>query len=317
MFNTNYIFELISGQLSVEGYKHFVSSISYYIRKFNWPKSIIITDEINTIKYWSEQDVKELTHQFFEWTLIKGKFEFLNKIPENYLSYYFTQILISFIANRIKEEQRKEGLSFDKCRELVISICNEDYIVNTIDGEEYVFNNTFDKEDIKNSCELSDLFSYLSKIPIKESIRQFRPLVKLAIEDIFNAIESPILYSMLIENVFYLFDQKGFISLETNTEQFSDFDLEVLSKKFDKIIRSIVSGLTHHDAIMISHFLFNNHNEQSLAEIAEFYSIPKSTLHYKIDTFKKKIILNYTPDNESDGVVFLQNLSKALDNISK
>lgn len=317
MFKTKYIYELISGQLSIDGYKHFINAVSYFVRKFNWPKSIVLSSEFNTGKIWSTEEMKELTHQFFEWSLSKGKFVNLNKIPENYLSYYFTQILISFIANRIKEEQQKEGLSFEKCRELVTSICKEEYILNTFEGNEYVFGNSFSKEELKPFEDVVNTLTYLSKIPIKESTKHFRPLVKIAIEDVFHIIESPILLSKLIETVYSLFDQRSFNALESNDELLNEFDTETSSKKFDKIIQNIVSGLTKDEAKMISHILINNEGEQSLAELAGIYGIPKSTLHHKIDSFRKKIARSYTPDNEQDGINFIQNIFKALDKLLK
>jgi hypothetical protein len=317
MFKTNYIYELTSGQLSIEGYKHFISAVSYFVRKYNWPKSIIVSCEINTTKFWSTDEIRELTHQFFEWTLSKRKFDNLSKIPESYLSYYFTQVLISFIANRIKEEQQKEGLSFEKSRELVISICKEEYIINTIEGNEYVFISSFSKEELKPFEEVSDALAYLSKIPIKESTKHFRPLVKLAIEDIFNSIESPISIGKLTETVFSLFDQKGFNVLESKEELFNEVGAGIPSKNFEKIIQNIVESLTKDEARMISHFLFHNEDEQSYATLAEMYSVPKSTFHHKIDAFKKKIARSFTPDNEHDGIIFIQNVSKALDKLSK
>ena len=317
MFNTSYIYELISCQLSIGGYKHFINTISYFIRKYNWPKSIILCDEINKTNYWSNEEIKELTHHFFDWSLSKGKFDNLNKIPESYLSYYFTQILISFIANRIKEEQQKVGLSFEKCRELVKSIGTDDYFVNMIESNQYVFKESFVKEDIKPFEDMSDVFKHLSKIPIKESTKHYRPLVKIAIEDLLNIIETPILMNSLIEAVYNLFDQKEFISLEPQQALSNEFELEISNAKFDEIIQNIVSGLTKEDAKMISHFLFNNEKEQSLSEMAGFYNIPKSTFHNKIDNFKKKISKNYSPVNESDGIHFLQNISNILDKLSK
>jgi hypothetical protein len=67
---------------------------------------------------------------------------------------------------------------------------------------------------------------------------------------------------------------------------------------------------------MIFQYLFNNEDEKSISELANLYGIPKSTLHYKIDSFKKKISKNYTPNNEQDGIIFLQSISKILDEIS-
>jgi len=317
MFKTEYINEILSGQLSNEGYKHFISVVSYFVRKYNWPKSIIVSSETNATKFWSADEIKELTHQFFEWSLAKGKFDNLNKIPESYLSYYFSQILISFVANRIKEEQQKEGLSFEKCRELVISICKEDYINNTIEGKDYVFTNSFSKDDLKPLEDIENALTYLSKIPIKESTKHFKPLVKIAIEDVFNSIETPISLNKLTIAVFSLFDQKSFNILVTKEESIAIEEIARTSVKYDKIIQKLLYGLTKVDAKLISHFLFQNEKEQSLAELADLYNIPKSTFHHKVDTFKKKIAFSYTPENEQDGILFIQNISKALDEHSK
>jgi hypothetical protein len=283
---------------------------------YNWPKSIIVNSKTTAFRFWSVEEIKELAHQFFEWTLNKGKFDNLNKIPENYLSYYFSHILISFVANRIKEEQQKEGLSFEKCRELVLSICKEDYIKNTIEGKEYVFSHPFSKEHLIPIKDIENAISYLAKIPIKEYTKHFRPLVKLAIEDIFNSIESPISLNKLAENVFSLFGQKNFNISEANEEFIDTEETEKSTLKYDNIIHKLLLGLTKDDAKMISHFLFRNETEQSLAELADLYNLPKSTFHHKVDSFKKKIASSYTPENEYDGIFLIQNISKALDKLS-
>jgi len=317
MFRTDYINELITGQLSKDGYKHFINVVSYFVRKYNWPKSIIVNTETTGTKFWTTDEIKDLTHQFFEWSLSNGKFNNLNKIPESYLSYYFSQILISYVANKIKDEQQKEGLSFHKCRELVATICKEHYINNIIDGKVYIFINSFSKDIVKPSGEIENLLSYLPKIPIPENTKHFKPLVKLAIEDIFNSIESPISLNNLTETVFSLLDQKCFNVSETN-EEFIDIEgIGKSSKKHEKIIQKIVLGLTKFEAKMILHFLFQNEGDQSIAELAEIYNVPKSTFHHKIDTFKKKIAFTYTPENEDDGIIFIQNILKELDKISK
>jgi len=317
MFKTEYIYELTSGQLSNKGYKHFLSVVRSYVIKYNWPKSIIASTEINSTRYWSIDEIKELTHQFLAWSLFKGKFNHLNKISENYLSYYFSQILISFIANRIKEEQQKNGLSFEKCRELVISICKEDYTINNFKGKEFVFTNAFSLNDIKPGEEVLDEISYLSKIPIKESTKHFRPLVKLAIADIFNTIETPIQISKLIEVVYSLFDQKGFNYTGSGEDLSDKIEIRWTSLKYAEIIRNLLTGLTKEDARMISDFLFHDEEKQSLSDMANKYNVPKSTLHHKITLFKKKIIRSYSPENEEDGIFYIQNIAKSLDELAK
>lgn len=317
MFKTEYIYELTSGQLSNEGYKHILNVISLFIKKYKWPKSIVVSNENITTQFWSVDEIKELTHQFFEWALSKGKFDHLSKIPEQYLSYYFAQILVSFVADRIKEEQQKEGLSYKKCKELVISICKEDYIINSIQGKDYVFIQAFSVNDIRPFEEIQNTLNYLSKIPIKESTKHFRPLVKMAIEDIFNVIETPVSLEKLLETAFSIFDQKSFNKLEATHEFLTEEEPYNTSSKYNQTIQQLLFGVTKDDAKMLSHFLFNNKEAQSLTEIAAMYNIPKSTLHYKIDIFKKRISSSYTPENEQDGIFFIQNIAKALDKLSK
>lgn len=317
MFKTEYIYELTSGQLSNEGYKHLINTIASFIKKYNWQKFILGSNQVNSNSFWSSDEVKELTHQFLEWSLGKRKFEHLNKIPESYLSYYFSQILISFVANRIKEEQQKEGLSFEKCRELVISICNKDYIIKGFAGNDFVFRNAFSQNEVKPPEDFQEAISYLPKIPIKESTKHFSPLVKLAIEDIFNIIEAPIQISKLIEAVYKLFDQKGFNKGDLVEEASFELEMGMTSLKYMKIIQSILTGMTKEDAIMISHFLFHNEKNDSLAEMASYYNVPKSTLHYKTESFKRKIAYNYKPENEEDGVCFIQNIARSLDEFAK
>lgn len=313
MFKPTYIHDLLKGQLSQEGYAHFLNSTSFYVRRYNWPKNIIVSNESGNSKFWSQDDIKELTHQYFEWIFSKGKLEYLIKIPDNYLSYYFSQMLISFVANRIKQEQQKQGLSFEKCKELVLEICQSDFINKNVGGIDLVFNNTINELEIKSQNEIERSLAYLSNIPVSEKTKHFKPLVKMAIDDIFNSIESPIAKKKLIEYVFALFDQRSFQSFGTNQEK-SIVDSNVSNNQKHKIaITTLLYGLPKEDARLISEYLFQSLGEISLSELASKYNIPKSSLHYKIESFKKKITTTYTPENEEDGMIFIQNIASAMD----
>jgi hypothetical protein len=316
MFKVKFIYELIKGQLSIEGYKHFITIIAHFVRKYNWPKSIIISNETSSSIFWTEDQLKELTHQFFEWTLTKGKFNTLDRIPESYISYYFSQILISFIANRIKEEQQKEGLSYDKTRELVISICDKEYEKNIIEGTNYVFIKPFSKDSIKSNEDIEIALSNLTKIVLKESTKHFKPLAKIAIEEVFNAIQSPIALNKLIDIIFNLFAQNSFNIVQIEEELNYKEEIEKRDTKFDNVIEKLLAGLTKEDAKIISNFIFHNEENQSLAEFSDKFNLPKSTLHNKVQTFKKKITSSYNPENEEDGILFIQNIAMALDDLS-
>jgi len=313
MFNPTYIYELRKGQLTENGYKHFLSAISWYVKKFNWPKTIVISKENSNTKFWSQDDIKELSHQFFEWIISKDKLEYLNKIPESYLSYYFSQMLISLVANRIKEKQQKEGLSFEKTSELVTEIANKELIKNKIKGVDYFFDRSFNENDVKPQNEIENSISYLSKIPITENTKHFKPLVKIAIEDIFNTIESPITLKKLIEYVFALFDQKDFASKVSITETGEIEIEETENLMHKKAINNILSNLTKTDARLFSEYIFHSQGEMSLSELAAKYKIPKSTLHHLMENFRKKIATSYMIDNEDDGLIFIKKLAMALD----
>ena len=123
MFKEEYILELLSGRLTQKGYTSIVGSIASMARRHNWQKNIIVSDTISSS--WTDDDVEELTQQFFEWVIFNEKLKYIYKVPHSYLAYYFTQMLISFVSNRIKEEQQKLGISFQKCQELVKEIIEE------------------------------------------------------------------------------------------------------------------------------------------------------------------------------------------------
>lgn len=315
MFNIAYIKELLEGKLSENGYKHFLSIISYYIKKYNWPKNIIVSNEINQSRYWSQDDIRELSHQYFEWIISKGKLDYIHKIEESYISYYFTQILISFVANRIKDNQQKQGLSYEKCKELILDITNEDYIIRNIDGIDYTYNQTINKEDIKIDFEINQAINYLSKIPITEKTKHYKPLVKIAIEDVLNAIESPISVEKLIKFVYILFDQKSFETINFSEDDGNiEFELSN-NEQYKASITTVILGLSKNEGKFISEYLFQSEGKASLAELAVKYDLPKSTIHHKIENFKKRIINSYVPKNESDGILFIQKIANALDEL--
>ncbi len=316
MFNTMYIYELLKGQLSEAGYNHFVNAISRYTKKFNWPRSIVAGEEGINSSHWSHDDIKELCHQYFEWVISKGKLEYLNKIPESYLSYYFLQILISFIANRIKEEQRKKGLSFQKTHDIVTEIARKELISNIINGVEYYYNHSFNANDLKTQNEAEKALAYLSKIPIQESTKHFKPLIKIAIDDIFNTVETPMTLKELIKYTFALFDQQNFKSTISYSEPSEIKYIENENPAHIKAITKILSNVTKEEARIISEYIFQNKGVISLSELALKYNIPKSTLHNKMETFKKKIAMSFIPDNEEDGLFFIKKLAKALDDLS-
>ena len=310
MFNEQYILELLSGELSVKGYASILGTISSLVKWNHWPKSIIVSG--TTDKEWAIEDIKELTQMYFEWVIVHHKLKYLSKIPYEYLPYYFTQMLISFIADRIKEEQQKVGISYQKCRDYVKTICEEDYVTNVVAGKSCI--RSADCTNDKVVKEIIDIIKYMPHFPIYESTKHIKPIIKIVIEDILANVDGYLSIETLCNAVYLLLDQSSLFTKEPDCcspEEPCD------NERYSKPIKEILSGINQADASLFSEYIFQNAGKISLAELALKYSIPKSTLHNRLESFKRKIFAAYMPESEDDGVLFLQNLAKRLDEISK
>ena len=308
MFKKEYIIELISGRLTQKGYANIVSSVALMARRFNWQKDIVVSESFGT--YWNDDDVKELTQQFFEWIITNGKLDYINKVPHEYLSYYFTQMLVSFVSNRIKEEQQKVGISFQKCNALVREIADEYYKPVSHMDKSYVKSNLASGNVWVNNLE--DAVKYLSHYPITEETKQYKPIVKLAVEEVLIAADAYVSIDSLVNAVYGLLDQSSFsVNVdESETENSSD-------GKYDSAIAKILEGIDSTDAHIFLNYVFGDEQKMSLSEIAIKYNVPKSSVHKKIEDFKNKIFKVYMPENEDDGICFLQNLAQSLDDLAK
>lgn len=308
MFKEKYIIELISGRLTQKGYANIVSSVAFMARRFNWQKDIVVSESFDT--YWNDDDVKELTQQFFEWIITNGKLDYINKVPHEYLSYYFTQMLVSFVSNRIKEEQQKVGISFQKCNALVREIADEYYKPVSHMDKSYVKSNLASGNVWINNLE--DAVKYLSHYPITEETKQYKPIVKLAVEEVLIAADAYVSIDSLVNAVYGLLDQSSFSVNVDESETENSYD-----GKYDSAIAKILEGIDSTDAHIFLNYVFGDEQKMSLSEIAIKYNVPKSSVHKKIEDFKNKIFKVYMPENEDDGICFLQNLAQSLDDLAK
>jgi hypothetical protein len=279
------------------------------VHKYHWPKSIVVSD--NTDNIWNQDDINELAHQFLEWILASEKLKYLDKIPTDYIAYYFTQMFVSYVANKIKEEQQKVGISFQKCNELVHSICEEDYQPTAHMGKLYVKSESVHTELFTE--DISEHLKYMSHYPISETTKQFKPIVNMAIGDILLTTEAYVSIDTLSKAVFELLDQSAFHADDINH---SDSSITTDGDSFKDTISVIISGISQVEAQIIVQYLFDG-QKISLADIASKYEMPKSSVHKIIVDFKHKISSVYVPKNEDEGIMFLKKLANALDEKSK
>lgn len=308
MFKEEYILDLLSGHLTQKGYASIVGSIATMVRRYQWQKNIIVSGNNDT--NWCEDDYLELSQLYFEWIISNDKLKYIDKVPFEYLSYYFTQMFISFVANRIKEEQQKIGISFQKCEELVKTICEENYEVVRINNAIFISNVVPASKTTIN--DLSEITRFLPQYSIKPTTKHYKPLVKMVVDDIMSEVKDMVSINLLCSTVFNLLDQSEINNSFSGI--YNEATEEIIDeKKYDSYIKKILEGLTKTDVQVILEYVFDNSNNISLSELSSKYGIPKSTLSKKINDFKNKIFSTYIPENEVDGESFIKKLAYSMD----
>jgi hypothetical protein len=310
MFKEEYILDLLSGQLTQKGYASIVGSIGSMVRRYHWQKNIVVSGCHDS--NWSDDDIIELSQQFFEWLIINGKLKYVDKVPYDYLSYYFTQMLVSFVSIRIKKEQQKVGISFQRCQELVKDICEESYTTFIIAGKVYIGNNSSSSDVPIN--DLSEIIRFLPHYIIKPTTKHYKPLVKMIVDDIMADLHNLVSLDLLTKTVFNLLDQSALQDLSKEND--SSLTNQIEEHKYDSYIQTILDGITKKEAQMLLEYIFQDSARVSLSDISNKYGIPKSTVSKKINDFKKKIFVTYMPENELDGECFLKKLAYSLDELS-
>ncbi len=308
MRKTKYIIELAKGKMTFEGYNYIVSLIKFYLNKYRWPK-IILDENTNKNDFWTSDEILSLTQQFLVYVLEKEKLKNYRKIPKNYIEYYFKTIIVSYVASKIKEQQNKQGLSFFDTKRISLEILNDLYFMKEIKSD-FFWNkeNVFTNPVIENET-INDIIESLPKIPITEKTKHYKPRVKTAINDIFNLINRPIKQSVLLNQVFKLFDQSYFSLIKEDQDE-NEIREDVISQAVQQIIFKV-------NQIDISIYLdyFFSDRKESLNSIAQRLNVPKSTIHYKTSNFTKLITETFVPENEQEGICFLEKLHKALDEL--
>lgn len=311
MFKEEYILDLLSGHLTQEGYASIVGSIASMVRRYQWQKNIIVSGNNDT--NWCEDDYLELSQLYFEWIISNDKLKYIDKVPLEYLSYYFTQMFISFVANRIKEEQQEIGISFQKCEELVKTITEENYEVVRISNTIFVSNVAPASKTIIN--DLAEITRYLPRYSIKPTTKHYKPLVKMVVDDIMSEVKDLVSFNLLCSTVFNLLDQSEINNSDIGMS--NEVAEEIIEEdKYDSYIKKILDGLTKTDVQVILEYVFDNSNNISLSDLSSKYGIPKSTLSKKINDFKNKIFSTYMPENEADGESFIKKLAYSMDEMA-
>ena len=307
-FKTVYINEFVSKNLSKEGYEHLIKGCGTLVERRDWGKITIVSEVIVT-DYWTDDEKKELVHQFFVETYSnEKKLNSFKKIAQEDYIPYFKSVFRSFVFDRISEEQQKRGLSYEKCKELVLKICAESYHTKTVKGKTYMFYSPFDEKDIKNEFDFDSPLEGLLHYKIPENTKHYKPLVEAALENVFSWLDYPIEISKMVQIIFNLFelkivvvDQSFFTNYQeekTYQEEFNPDDTE----KYQSIINKLLVGVSKRNIQVFSEHFNDN---VSYSDLAEEFGLTKSNVQKIIKSFTKKFEKDYLPENEEDGKKFL------------
>jgi hypothetical protein len=304
-----HIRNLSKKELAKESYKKIISLINHFVYKYNWPKSIL--DETNRKNHeWHHDDIVSFTHQFILFIFEKNKLRNIDKIPDEYIDYYFHQILVTYVSDKIQQSQRIDGVSFETVKRIVKDLLVNNYTEVEIKSKRYWSQeDKYDKKVLSHD-RISNLVDHLPKIPISTKTKHYKQLVKRGVDNIFSVTESLIEENNLFKLTYSLFDQSYFT--EPLKDEIDTHNID--NEKLSNIINQIGKEVEIDDIPLIIKYYFKN-SKSSLGDLAIEFGIPKSTLHYKINRFKNLLNRYFIPQNDVEGIYFLEKLYEKLDEI--
>jgi hypothetical protein len=304
---SQFIIDLSNEQLSKEGYNKLVTLLKHLIYRYNWPKQIL--DEAGSQNStWDIKDVVSFAHQFIAYIFKHSKLKNVKKIPNAYVDYYFHQIIITYVASKVAEKQREDGVSYETVRRIIKTILPLNYLPIEKEGRMFWGEKEGRHTDDLSNDTLKYQVSHLPKIRIKAEAKQYKPLVKRALSNIYSLTSSFIEEDLLIKLTYSLFDQSVFKESEAQEIEDSVVDEKKISESVNQILREIDKN----DVLIIREYFFSK-DPISLTKLSSKYQVPKSTVHYKISQFKKLLRNNFNPVSDFEGIQFLEILHEKLD----
>ena len=304
---SQFIIDLSNEKLSKEGYKKLVALLKHLIYRYNWPKQIL-DDATSQNSAWDIKDVVSFTHQFVVFIFKQSKLKNIEKIPKAYVDYYFHQIIVTYVASKVAASQKEEGISYESVKRIIKTILPLDYLQQEKEGRLYWGENEAGNTDRVSNDTIEYQVSHLPKIRIKAEAKQYKPLVKRALSNIYSLTNSFIEEEMLIKLTYSLFDQSAF--KESDVQEVEDRCVD--EEKIIESVNQILSKIDKNDVQIINEYFFSK-EPISLTKLSLVHKVPKSTIHYKINQFKNLLRSKFSPNNDAEGIQFLEILHEKLD----
>jgi hypothetical protein len=311
----SFIRELVDKNLTRDGYKGLLKFVHAVVKKYRWPK-IMIGECGDPKTPWREEEIIVLAHRFIVYLYDEKKLDYMAKVPEAYVKHYFTQILVGFAAKTIASIQNNTGLSYESIKRISIPILKDSYFSRRIEGATYWWVEAFFDGNVVNPQQIEEKIQYLSRIPLSENTKHYKPLVNDAVYTVFSLIDSPIEESVLLKTIFSMFDQTS-ISIDQNDAnamlEHPDDGVAEDDAEIHQIIKTIFQKTDPAGFPLIHDYLFDE-EKTTIEQLSKKYAIPKSTVHHRIAQFKETIRTYFTPKNDETGLIFLKILKKKLEN---
>lgn len=308
------IHELLSGSVSSEGYFNFLYLIKKQITLRGWPPSIL--GETDSGGSWSEDKYNAFAHDFLVYIIEKNKLSLLKNLQTESRDTYFLMFLAQYVANQIKLQQSQYGLSFAQLKRSALNVLKKTkkHFLEHKSGTHTYWYLSGSQTDIKiNESELGKLIAHLPSPHINSNETRIHPHVKERIRDILEIagclVEENLLVRMLYQNICPqpITHASSFETIPDNSPSPKSVHDDHQGKIFQ-----ILSKLDKTDRRILKDYLLHP-PEISLKERALRLSIPKSTLHHRLQIIKTLIFHSFTPISEQDGLDFLEKLQSSLD----
>jgi len=287
-------------------YENLITLFLHMVNKYKWPK-LIIEDDKTGSSHWGIDDISSLLHQFAIFIQKEQKLVNAERIPDEYLEYYFHQVIITYVASKIDHFQSSRGISFKSIRRTALNILNEDYCKKVIGKRTYWCSSDEKLVDQFEESNTDKLVEYLPRVVIKLGSKQHKPYVNRALTNIFSVLSNAIEEGRLIDTVYRLIEQPGI----------PDADTEIIIDTIDKAeirftVRKLIDGLEVNDAqLLYDYFLANKRS--TIRDLSEKYKEPKSSIHQRIKALTAIISNTFTPSGYHEGEYFLECLKNTLD----
>jgi hypothetical protein len=306
--------ELLSGTISNEGYRQFLHFIRKTVSIRRWP--IIILGENVSGDSWNNETLASFAHQFLSDMIQKKKITCLSHIPPEARFAYMSMFLAQYAADQIRQHQQKSGFSYAQIKRCTKNILQKSpkLFCHQAIGSKNMWRLCHSRQIVKLSeSEIIDLVKHLPKCYIKPDETRIDVYVKERLKDILGIadtdVEENVLMLLLYEN---LCQRPQICSSDFERiadEHPSENDIQENHKEK---IDLILSKLDETDCKILKEYFFKTPDE-SLKDGAERLSIPKSTLHHRLNHIKSLISKTFPPCSEQDGLLFLEKLRSTLD----